>query len=280
MAKVHFFYSAMNAGKTTTLLQTDHNYKIDGFQTLLLKPAIDNRFDVTKITSRIGLEANAIPIKQEDNLIELVKEQLKKENIRAISVDEAQFFTEKQIHELCYIADRFNISILAYGLKTDFQGKLFEGSKALIELANELKEIKKLCHCQSKATMVLRYNQNGEVLRKGDIVEIGAEDKYVSVCRKHFFEGDIGNLARNSLKNISSFLEKEKYASIISRNLKWRFKDSLNYSLENKELLIEKIKNEIKENELIIRSNKNNCSLKTSLEKTNKSLFSVIEDLN
>lgn len=278
MAKVHFFYSAMNAGKTTTLLQTDHNYRVDGFNTLLLKPAIDDRFDVSKITSRIGLEANAIPVKSDENIVDLVKEKLKEQNIRAISVDEAQFFTEKQIHELCYIADRFNISILAYGLKTDFQGKLFEGSKALVELANELKEIKKLCHCQSKATMVLRYNKKGEVLRKGDVVEIGAEDKYVSVCRKHFFEGDIGNLARNSLEN-SVRLEKEKYASIIARNLKWRFKDALNYALEDKKELIEKINNEIKLNTNIIENNGSNISLKESLEKTNRSLYSVIEDL-
>lgn len=253
MAKVHFFYSAMNAGKTTHLLQANYNYKNDGFNTFLIKPRVDDRFGVDKITSRLGCDADALPIGNDESIAKIILEKHEKKKIDFIMADEVQFFSEKQILELSYLADQHDITVMAYGLRSDFRGKLFEGSKALFEVSNNLTEIKKICHCGAKATMVLRYDQYGEVARDGNVVEIGAEDRYVSVCRKDFFEGNIGNQAREALQENREKLSnsqydkltKERYANILAKTMKWKFETAMEFAVEDISLLIKKIDDEI-----------------------------------
>ena len=192
LAKLHFYYSSMNAGKTTSLLQSSHNYKERGMNTLLLTPAIDDRYGAKTITSRIGLQEEAIACSSDENVYELVKQALAKDDdIKCILVDEAQFFTKEQIQQLSYVTDDFNVPVLAYGLRTDFMGEPFEGSKYLLALADQLIELKTICHCGRKANMVLRTDASGNVLRDGDQVVIGGNDQYISVCRQHFREGKI-----------------------------------------------------------------------------------------
>ncbi len=250
MAKLHFYYSTMNAGKSTHLLQANFNYKTDSHNTLLIKPAIDDRFGETQIASRIGISEKAISVSPNDSLYELVEEYNQKNHLEAVFIDEVQFFNRNQIHQLSMIVDNLDIPVLAYGLRNNFKGELFEGSKALFEVANNLNEIKTICHCGHKANMVLRYNKDGEVCRDGAEIEIGAEDRYVSTCRKHFIEGDIGNTARSGLKETDK-LNKEIYASIASRVLKMTYKDSLEYADSNKNIFLSKLENEIKEQEFL-----------------------------
>lgn len=253
MAKLHFFYSSMNAGKTTHLLQANYNYINDGFNTLLIKPKIDNRFGDDKIKSRLGFEANALPIDSNESLRKTILELHKKNKINFILADEVQFFSYEQIHDLGYLADVHDITVMAYGLRNNFQGHLFEGSRTLFEISNNLTEIKKICHCGQKATMVLRYNSFGQVCREGAEVELGAEDKYVSVCRKDFFNGDIGNQARDSIqKNCNdmslkqkNILMKEKHANIISKTMEWNFKTAMKFSESDVVVLFKKIEDEI-----------------------------------
>ena len=248
MAKLHFYYSTMNAGKSTHLLQANFNYKTDSHNTLLIKPAIDDRFGETQIASRIGISEKAISVSPSDSLYNLVKEHNQKNHLEAVFIDEVQFFNRDQIHQLSMIVDNLDIPVLAYGLRNNFKGELFEGSKALFEVANNLNEIKTICHCGHKANMVLRYNKDGEVCRDGAEIEIGAEDRYVSTCRKHFIEGDIGNTARSGLKETDK-LNKEIYASIVSRVLKMTYQDSLDYADSDKNVFLSKLENEIKEQE-------------------------------
>ena len=274
MAKVHFFYSSMNAGKTTHLLQANYNYINDGFTTMLIKPKIDDRFGVDKITSRLGCEADAIPIGSEQSIKDLVLKTHKENKIDFILADEVQFFSHKQIHELGYLADQHGITIMAYGLRNDFMGQLFEGTKTLFEISNNLTEIKKICHCGQKATMVLRYDQYGIVAKSGNVVEIGAEDKYVSVCRKDFFEADIGNQARLAIENSKIVfsekhqkrIKKEKYANIISRCMDWNFKRSLLFSNSDIKITLLKIKSNISESTLIFDSLSDDSMLKFQTE--------------
>lgn len=264
MAKIHFFYSSMNAGKTTHLLQANYNYINDGFNTMLIKPKIDDRFGVDKITSRLGFDATATSIENNGSIKDIVLEEHKKRKIDFILADEVQFFSHEQIHELGYLADQHDITIMAYGLRNNFMGELFEGSKTLFEISNNLTEIKKICHCGQKATMVLRYNQFGEVSREGVEVEIGAEDKYVSVCRKDFFEGDIGNQAREALKNsniefnLTQFnrLMTEKHANIISRTMGWNFKIALQFAEPDIVVVLNKIEDEIMRIKSIVEEEK------------------------
>jgi thymidine kinase len=232
----------MNAGKSTHLLQANHNYTSNGHKTLILKPSVDDRNGVTKVWSRIGISAEATPIDIEDNIFELIKESEKEQKITAVFVDEAQFFNKEQIFDLAKVADLLKIPVLAYGLKNNFKGELFEGSKTLLELSDNTREIKTICHCGSKATMVLKYNNKGEVQKAGAEIEIGAEDKYVATCRKHFMQRDIGNAARNNL-NIK--ILKENFASTISRVLGLTFKEALAYSEDTLEHLLFKINKEI-----------------------------------
>jgi len=168
LAKLHFYYSSMNAGKSTSLLQSSYNYNERGMDTLLLSPAIDTRYGVKKITSRVGLQAEAIAFDNEEDLYQLIAQALNKNNnIKCILIDEVHFITKQQVQQLAYVTDDFNIPVLAYGLRTDFMGEPFESSKYLLALADQLIELKTICHCGRKATMVLRIDAEGNVLRDG-----------------------------------------------------------------------------------------------------------------
>ena len=188
MAKLHFFYSTMNAGKSTALLQSNHNYKESNLKTLLFVPKSIPDKSNGKIVSRIGLQADAIIVNNEyDFYDEISKKQ--SENISCIFVDEAQFLTKKQVHGLGKIADELNIPVMTYGIRTDFQGELFEGSQELLALADNLKELKTICsECDKKATMVVRLDSNGKILLEGEKILIGGNEIYKTLCRKHFRE--------------------------------------------------------------------------------------------
>ena len=186
MAKLYFYYSAMNAGKTTTLLQSSHNYAERGMSTLLLKPQIDDREGTTRITSRIGLEGDAYCFAATEDLYRFVEQHHESETLHCLLVDEGQFLTAPQVEQLGEIVDRMQIPVLVYGIRTDFQGELFEGSRKLLALADELREIKTICHCGSKATMVVRLGADGRPMRTGAQVQVGGNETYVSMCRKHW----------------------------------------------------------------------------------------------
>ena len=193
MAKLYFYYSAMNAGKTTTLLQSSYNYRERGMNTLILKPLIDDRHTVTIVRSRIGLESNAVCFKTEDDLLELIENKHKKKPLSCVLLDEAQFLTKSQVFALGEVVDELRIPVLTYGLRTDFKGELFEGSLHLLAWADELLEIKTVCHCGKKANMVLRLDENGATLKSGQQIQIGGNDSYVSVCRMHFKSAESTN---------------------------------------------------------------------------------------
>jgi len=186
MAKLYFSYSTMNAGKSTVLLQASHNYGERGMKTMLFTAELDNRSKVGNISSRIGLSEKASTFNNDDNLFSSVEKRLKKDKISCVFVDEAQFLTEKQVWELSDVVEILNIPVMCFGLRTDFQGKLFEGSSSLLAIADELKEIKTICHCGKKANMVVRVDSNGKVLKEGAQIEIGGNEKYISLCRKHW----------------------------------------------------------------------------------------------
>jgi thymidine kinase len=187
MAKLYFNYSAMNAGKSTILLQSSYNYHERGMRTLLIKPAIDTRENIQdQITSRIGLVAEADVVTREQNLETHIREAHNAEPLNCVLVDEAQFLTKDQVWQLSKIADNMRLPIMCYGLRTDFQGELFPGSAALLAIADSIKEIKTLCWCGRKATMTLRVNKSGKVVTRGKQVEIGGNDRYVTLCRKHW----------------------------------------------------------------------------------------------
>ena len=188
MAKLHFFYSTMNAGKSTALLQSNHNYKESNLKTLLFVPKSIADKSNGKIVSRIGLQADAIVVNNDyDFYDEISKKQ--SEKISCIFVDEAQFLTKKQVHSLGKIADELNIPVMTYGIRTDFQGELFEGSQELLALADNLKELKTICsECDKKATMVVRLDANGKILLEGEKILIGGNEIYKTLCRKHFRE--------------------------------------------------------------------------------------------
>jgi thymidine kinase len=188
MAKLHFFYSTMNAGKSTALLQSNHNYIESNLKTLLFIPHEIAKKSNGKIISRIGLEAEAIVVNKEYEFYkEIERKDFKK--VSCIFVDEAQFLSRKQVHDLGKISDELNIPVMCYGIRTDFQGKLFEGSQELLALADNLKELKTICsECDKKATMVVRLNEKGEVVLEGKKIVIGGNEIYKTLCRKHFRE--------------------------------------------------------------------------------------------
>ncbi len=188
MAQLYFYYSAMNAGKSTTLLQSSFNYKERGMEPLIYTAAIDNRYDVGKVTSRIGLEAPAQVFSSDTNLFDDVSKLLKERKIDCILVDECQFLSKEQVKELTDVVDSLRIPVLCYGLRTDFLGELFVGSQYLLAWADKLIELKTVCHCGRKANMVLRTDENGNAIADGDQVQIGGNDRYVSMCRKHYKE--------------------------------------------------------------------------------------------
>jgi len=186
MANLFFYYSAMNAGKTTMLLQSAYNYRERGLNPLLFTPRVDDRNGVGLIRSRIGLQAEAIVFGDDDDLYELTRGRLEESNIHSVLVDEAQFLRKQQVYQLTEIVDRLEIPVLCFGLRTDFQGELFEGSRHLLAWADRLQELKTICHTGRKATMVVRVDEHGYALREGSQVEIGGNDRYVSVSRKEF----------------------------------------------------------------------------------------------
>lgn len=219
MAKLYFYYSAMNAGKTTTLLQSAHNYHERGMRTLILKPGLDTREDnlrerndppsapagrlppqvgediqnrsstdaVCVVASRIGLKANAHRFAEDEDLLRLVEQDMLKHGpLNCVLVDEAQFLARDQVWQLSEVVDKLRIPVLAYGLRTDFRGELFEGSQHLLAWADELEEIKTICHSGSKATMVVRVDEAGRAVTDGPQVEIGGNERYVSVSRAEF----------------------------------------------------------------------------------------------
>lgn len=187
MAKFYFYYSAMNAGKTTTLLQSAYNYHERGMRTLILTPALDNRFGAGVVASRIGLKANARRFGVGEDLLALVdKDVADRGPLHCVFVDEAQFLSKAQVWQLSDVVDRLNVPVLAYGLRTDFRGELFEGSRYLLAWADNLEEIKTICHTGRKATMVVRVDEHGRAVTEGPQVEIGGNDRYVSVSRAEF----------------------------------------------------------------------------------------------
>ena len=192
MAKLYFYYSSMNAGKSTALLQSSYNYRERGMNTVVMAPELDDRYGTGKVTSRIGLEAPALKFSPADDLFDMVKAELGKGSIHCVLVDEAQFLTKAHVFQLGRVTDELRIPVLAYGLRTDFQGEPFEGSKYLLAWADNLIELKAICHCGSKATMVVRFDESGNAVTQGSQVEIGGNDRYVSLCRRHFNENFYG----------------------------------------------------------------------------------------
>jgi len=187
MAKLYFYYSAMNAGKTTTLLQSAHNYQERGMRTLILVPQLDDRHGVGVIASRIGLKAEGRIFDLEDDLHAIARYDLTHHGaLHCVLVDEAQFLTRAQVWQLGEIVDRLHIPVLSYGLRTDFRGELFEGSQYLLAWSDELVEIKTICHSGRKATMVVRVDAHGRALTQGPQIEIGGNERYVSVSRAEF----------------------------------------------------------------------------------------------
>jgi len=192
MAKLYFYYAAMNAGKSTVLLQSSHNYRERGMKTLLFTPKVDNRQTQGTIHSRIGLSEKAIVFSPDDNLYQITKKYSQNTPLACVLVDEAQFLTRQQVYELTEISDNISIPVLAYGLRTDFRGELFPGSQFLLAWADELIELKTICHCGRKATMNMRINSKGKCLLEGEQVLIGGNESYISTCRLHFKRGDAG----------------------------------------------------------------------------------------
>ena len=188
MAKLYFYYSSMNAGKSTALLQSSYNYRERGMNTLVLAPNLDDRYGTGKVTSRIGIESDARTFDPDEDLLEVVDARNKHSQIHCVLIDEAQFLTKDQVFQLGEVTDKLNIPVLAYGLRTDFQGEPFEGSKYLLAWSDNLKELKAICDCGSKATMVVRFDEGGNAITEGSQIEIGGNDRYVSMCRKHFKE--------------------------------------------------------------------------------------------
>lgn len=187
MAKLYFYYSAMNAGKSTALLQASYNYQERGMQTLLFAPAIDDRYKLGCISSRIGLNAEANLFTSKVNLLEHVEAFLKQKNeLKCVLIDEAQFLTKKQVLQLTVIVDRLHIPVLCYGLRSDFRAEPFEGSLYLLIWADEINEIKTVCYCGRKATMNIRFDAENHKITEGKQIEIGGNERYISVCRKHF----------------------------------------------------------------------------------------------
>ena len=187
MAKLYFYYSAMNAGKTTALLQSAYNYRERGMRTAILTPRLDDRAGNGVVASRIGLKARATEFEGQDNLLEVIRADIAAHGkLDCVLVDEAQFLGKDQVWQLSDVVDVLGIPVLAYGLRTDFRGELFEGSRYLLAIADNLSEIKTICHTGKKATMVVRVDDQGRAVKAGPQVEIGGNERYVSVSRAEF----------------------------------------------------------------------------------------------
>ena len=192
MAKLYFNYSSMNAGKSTMLLQANHNYKERGMNTVIYTSSIDNRYGKKEIVSRIGLKAESNIFSDSTDIYKEIINFNEEKKVDCVLIDEAQFLNKYQVTQLGQIVDELDIPVLTFGIRTDFKGNLFEGSEYLLAWADNLKEIKTVCHCGRKATMVLRLDKSGNVIEEGDQIEVGGNEKYVSICRKHFYEKNIG----------------------------------------------------------------------------------------
>ncbi len=196
MAQLYFYYSAMNAGKSTSLLQSAHNYTEQGMAVLLYTAAIDGRVEKGVIASRIGLKSKASMFDASTELFSKIAEQITErrqnasehaiQQISCVFVDEAQFLSREQVDQLAKVVDCLNIPVLCYGIRSDFQGELFPGSQRLLTIADKLTELKAVCHCGRKATMVVRRDASANVIKSGEQVVIGGNDSYESMCRKHF----------------------------------------------------------------------------------------------
>ena len=186
MAKLHFHYSTMNAGKSTLLLQAAHNYKEMGMETLLLTADFDDRAENGKITSRIGISAPAELYSQGSNLLSLVEKKLREKALACVLVDEAQWLSPNLVWQLAQVVDDLKVPVICYGLRVDFMGELFPGSAKLLAIADEMREVRTICHCGSKATMVVRKDSDGKVQTSGDQVQVGGNEMYFSLCRLHW----------------------------------------------------------------------------------------------
>ncbi|MDH2998627.1 thymidine kinase [Pasteurellaceae bacterium LFhippo2] len=188
MAKLYFYYSTMNAGKSTTLLQSSYNYQERGMNTLVYTAAIDDRYGVGKVASRIGISQDAELFHSETDMFAEIKSALAQKTLHCILIDEAQFLTKAQVYQLTEVVDKLRIPVLCYGLRTDFQAELFEGSRYLLAWADQLEELKTICYCGRKANFVIRMNENGEAVKDGNQIQIGGNSTYLSVCREHYKE--------------------------------------------------------------------------------------------
>jgi thymidine kinase len=192
MAKLYFHYSSMNAGKSTALLQANHNYGERGMSTMLFTAKLDDRDGVGKICSRIGIKHDALVFGSEDDLLDLVARELNERSVDCVLIDEAQFLSKAQVDQLTKVVDEQNVPVLTYGIRTDFLGETFEGSRYLMAWADEIKEIKAICHCGKKATMNARVDSTGKMETEGQQIEIGGNERYVSLCRSCFSRSDTG----------------------------------------------------------------------------------------
>ena len=193
MAKLYFNYSSMNAGKSTMLLQASYNYQERGMRTLIFTAAFDNRAGIGKVASRIGLSSDAMTFDDQTDILADVKALHQQSPVACVFIDEANFLSEHHVWQLAEIADTLNIPVMTYGLRTDFQGKLFPASRELLASADELREIRTICHCGRKATMVARYDSEGHVVKEGAQIDVGGNEKYVSYCRRHWVEAVHGD---------------------------------------------------------------------------------------
>ena len=186
MAKLYFHYSTMNAGKSTVLLQAAHNYRERGMEPYLLTAQFDNRAGEGKIASRIGIDTTADTFGEYDNLFLKIEAQTKAVDLACVFIDEAQFLSKDQVWQLARAVDDLHVPVMCYGLRVDFRGELFTGSATLLALADEMREIRTICHCGKRATMVVRQDENKNVLTGGEQVQIGGNETYVSLCRRHW----------------------------------------------------------------------------------------------
>ncbi|MEO1908953.1 MAG: thymidine kinase [Paracoccus sp. (in: a-proteobacteria)] len=184
MAKLYFNYSTMNAGKSTMLLQASYNYRERGMQTLLLTAALDSRAGTARIASRIGIADEAQVFDETTDLFAVASDLIP--GIACVFIDEAQFLTRDQVWQLARVADDLGVPVMCYGLRVDFQGELFPGSAALLALADDMREVRTICHCGKKATMVIRRDGEGRAITEGQQVQVGGNETYVSLCRRHW----------------------------------------------------------------------------------------------
>ena len=197
MAKLYFNYSTMNAGKSTLLLQASHNYREGGMETYLITARFDDRAGEGRIASRIGIGEVADTFAPDENMFEKLKARFEKGPVHCVFVDEAQFLSKDQVWQLARAVDDLGVPVMAYGLRVDFQGNLFPGSAALLAWADEMREVRTICHCGKKATMVVRKGPDGRAMRDGDQVVIGGNETYQSLCRRHWRQA-VGDQAATS----------------------------------------------------------------------------------